>query len=93
MNDSREFQEIESTCSGKLPLVRRQSAAVVSSIRTMPSRVQSLRHDTWNLFGTSGNVFDSRRAVINSSLLELKCYVEEKFERQESFWEVRSTAV
>ena len=27
----------------------------------------SLRHGTWNLLGTSGNVFDSPRAVIDSS--------------------------
>ena len=33
----------------------------------MLSRDQSLRSDTWNLFGTSGNVFDSSRAVNDSS--------------------------
>ena len=33
----------------------------------MLSRDQSLRPETWNLLGTSGNVFDSPRATINSS--------------------------
>ena len=33
----------------------------------MLSRDQSLRPETRNLLGTSGNVFDSPRAVINSS--------------------------
>ena len=33
----------------------------------MLSRDQSLRPDTWNLLGTSGNVFDSLRAEINLS--------------------------
>ena len=33
----------------------------------MLSRDPSLRPDTWNLSGTSGNVFDSPHAVIDSS--------------------------
>ena len=33
--------------------------AVVPSLRSMMSRDQSLRSDTWNLLGTLGNVFDS----------------------------------
>ena len=33
----------------------------------MPSRDQSLRLDTWNLLGTSGNVFDIPPAPIDSA--------------------------
>ena len=55
LNDSREFQDVESVCSGKLSHVPSQSA-VVSSLRGMLSRDQSLRLDTWNSLGTSGNV-------------------------------------
>ena len=40
---------------------------VVPSPRGLLSRDQSLRPDTWNLLGTSGNVFDSSRAPIDSS--------------------------
>ena len=63
MNDSREFQDVEAICSGKLSHVPSQPAIVPSLV----SRDQSLRPDTWNLLGTSGNVFDSPRAVIDSS--------------------------
>ena len=66
MKDSREFQDVESTCSEKLSHVPSQ-LAVVPSLGGMLSRDQSLRSDTWNLLGTSGNVFDSPRAVIDSS--------------------------
>ena len=65
-NDSREFQDADSTCSGKLSHVPSQPA-IVPSLCGMPRRDQSLRSGTWNLLGTSGNVFDSPRAVIHSS--------------------------
>ena len=71
MNDSREFQDVEVICSGKLSHVPRQSA-IVPSLGGMLSRDQSLRLDTWNLLGTSGNVFDSPRAVIDSSQIPCK---------------------
>ena len=48
MSDSTEFQEINSIC--------RQPAVVLSPCG-MLSHDQSLRPDTWNLVGTSGNVF------------------------------------
>ena len=82
MNDSREFQDVESICSGKLSHVPSQPA-IVPSICWMLSRNQSLRPDTWNLLGASRNVFDSPRAETNTSstphernisLLESKCY-------------------
>ena len=41
--------------------------AVVPSPRSLWSRDQSLRSDTWSLLGTSGKVFDSPRALIGSS--------------------------
>ena len=56
MNDSGEFQDVASACSGKLSHVPSQPA-VVPSPRCMLSRDRSLRPDTWNLLGTSGNVF------------------------------------
>ena len=66
VNDSGEFQDVESICSGKLSHVPSQPA-FVPSLGGMPSRDQSLRPETGNLPGTSGNVFDSPRAVIESS--------------------------
>ena len=66
MNDSGEFQDVESICSGKLsPVPSRR--AIVPSLCVMLSRDQSLRSDAWNLLGTSGNDFGSPRAVIDSS--------------------------
>ena len=66
LNGSKEFQDIESICSGKLSHVPSQPA-VVPSPRAMSSRDQSLRLDTWNLSGTQGNVFGNPRAVIDST--------------------------
>ena len=63
---SREFQDVASICCGKLSHIPSQPA-VVPSPCAMLSRDQSWRPDTWNLLGTSGNVFDSPRAVIKSS--------------------------
>ena len=51
MNCSREVQDRESICSGKLSHVPSQQA-VVPSPGSMLSRYQSLRSDTWNLSGT-----------------------------------------
>ena len=66
MNDSREFQDVESVCSGKLSHVPSQPA-VVPSPCGMLSRDQSLRPDTWNLSGRQGNVFGNPRAAIDPS--------------------------
>ena len=66
MGDSREFQDVQSICSGKLSHVPSQPA-VVPRFCGMLSRDQCLRSDTWNLLGTLGNVFGSPRAVIGSS--------------------------
>ena len=66
MNDSREFQDIESICRAKLSHVPSQPTAVPSP-QSMLSRDQSLRSDTWNLSGTQGNVVGNPRAVIDPS--------------------------
>ena len=66
MNDSRELQDIESICSGKLSHVPSQPTVVPSS-RAMSSRDQSLRPETWNSSGTHGIVCGNPRAVIDSS--------------------------
>ena len=74
LNDSREFQDVDSTCSGKLSDVLSQSA-VVPSRRSMLRRDHSLRPDTWNLSGTQGNVIGNPRAVIDSSsTLHQECF-------------------
>ena len=66
MNDSREFQDVESICSGRLSHVLSQPT-VVPSPCGMLSRDPSLRPDTWNSLGTTGNFLDSPRAVIDPS--------------------------
>ena len=65
MNDSTEFQDIESICSGKLAHVPRP--AVVPSPRSLLSRDQSLRSDSWKLSGTQVNVFGNPRSMFFSS--------------------------
>ena len=60
--DSREFHDVESICSGKIiPRSQSTGSRSKSSIYVEP------RPKPWNLLGTSGNVFDSPRAVIDSS--------------------------
>ena len=66
LNDSGEFHDVESICSGKFSHVPSQ-LAIVPSLGGMLSSDPSLRHVTWNLLGTSGNVFDSPHAPIDSS--------------------------
>ena len=48
MNDSVEFHDVESICSGKLSHVPSQPA-IVASLGGLLSRDPSLRPDTWNL--------------------------------------------
>ena len=55
-HDSGEFHDVESMCSGTLSHVPSQPE-MVPSLSGMLSLDPSLRHDTWNLLGTSGNVF------------------------------------
>ena len=58
-SSSGEFQDTESTCSGKL--------SHVPSPGSMLSRDQSLRPDTWNLSGTQGNFFGNPRSTFDST--------------------------
>ena len=53
MNDSREFQDVESICSGQKSNVPRQPI-LVPSLGGMLSHDQRLRLDTKNLSGASG---------------------------------------
>ena len=55
MNDSREFQDVESLRSGRISHVPSQ-LAVVPSPRGLLSRDPSLRHEIWNSLDISGNV-------------------------------------
>ena len=82
MNDSKKFQDTESICCGKLSHVPSQPAVVPSS-RSMLSREQSLRSDTWKVVWDTGKRFwqstRSDRFITdtlsrNSSLFESKCY-------------------
>ena len=59
MNDSWEFQEVESKHSGRLSYVPSQPAAIPSS-RSMLSRDKRLPLDTWNLPGLQENVFGNQ---------------------------------
>ena len=56
MNDSGEFQEVESNHSGRLFYVSSQPAPIPSS-RSMLSRDKRLPFDTWNASGLQENVF------------------------------------
>ena len=56
MNDSEEFQEVESNHSGRLSYVPSQPAAI-PSFRSMLSRDKRLPLDTWNASGPQENVF------------------------------------
>ena len=56
MNDSGEFQEVESNHSGRVSYVSSQPAVIPSS-RSMLSRDKRLPLDTWNTSGQQENVF------------------------------------
>ena len=66
IDDSQEFQDVPSICTGKLSHVRSQSE-IVPSLCGMLSRDQSLRLESWNLLGTSGNVFGQSTCSNSSS--------------------------
>ena len=56
MNDSGEFQEVESNYSGRLSYFSSQLSVIPSS-RSMLSRNKRLPLDTWNQSGLQENVF------------------------------------
>ena len=66
MNDSGEFEEIESNDSGQFSHVPSQQA-VIPSPRSTVSREKRLPFDTWNLSEPQGNVFGNPRPVFDSS--------------------------
>ena len=66
MNDSGEFQEVESNHSGSLSFVSSQPAVIPSS-RSMLSRDKRLPLDTWNSSGQQENVFGNQCSVVDSS--------------------------
>ena len=82
MNDSGEFQDVESNYSGKISHVPSQPA-VVPSPRSMLKPRQTQAFETWNLSETSGKRFWQSTSYVrfitdtlsrNSSLYDSKCY-------------------
>ena len=65
INDSGEFQEVESNYSGRLSFVSSQLAVVPSS-RSMLSRDKRLPLDTWNPSGLEENVFGNHFSTFAS---------------------------
>ena len=65
LNDSGEFQEVESNYSEKLSYVSSQPAVIPSS-RSMLSRDQRLPLDTWNTSGLQENVFGNQFSTFDS---------------------------
>ena len=65
MNDSGEFQEVESHHSGRLSHVSSQPVMIPSS-RTMLSRDKRLPFDTWNASGFQENAFGDQFSTFGS---------------------------
>ena len=65
MNDSGEFQEVESNYSGRLSYVPSQPAAIPNS-RSMLSRDKRLPHDKWNMSGRQEYVFGNQFFTFDS---------------------------
>ena len=66
MNDSGEFQEVESNNSVRLSYVSSQPAMIPSS-RSMLSRDKRLPFVTWNTSGLQENVFGNQFSTFDSS--------------------------
>ena len=65
MNDSGEFQEVETNYSGRLSFVSSQPAMIPSS-RCMLSRDKRLPFDTWSALGLQENVFGNQFSTCGS---------------------------
>ena len=65
MNNSREFQDMESNHSGRLSRIPSQPAMVPSS-SFMLSRFKRLPFDTWNSLGLQENVFGNQFSTFGS---------------------------
>ena len=66
MNDSGEFQEVESNHSGRMSYVPSQLAAIPSSC-SMLRRDKRLPLDTWNTSGSQEIVFGNQFSAFDSS--------------------------
>ena len=66
VNDSGEFQEVESNHSGRLSHVPSQPE-VIPSASSMLSRDKRLPSDTWNTLGLQENVFGNQFSTFDSS--------------------------
>ena len=66
LNDSGDFQEVESNYSGRLSYVSSQPARI-PSLRSMLSCDKRLPPDTWNRSGSQENVFANPRSTLESS--------------------------
>ena len=66
LNDSGEFQEVDSNHSGRLSLVPSLPAGIPSS-RSVLSRDKRLPIDTWNTSGLQENVFGNQFSTMKSS--------------------------
>ena len=65
VNDSGEFQEVQSNYSGRLSHVSSQPA-MIPSCRSMLSRDKRVPLDTWNTSGLQENVFVNQVATFDS---------------------------
>ena len=65
VNDSGQFQEVESNYSGRLSYVSSQLAMIPSS-RSMLSRDKRLPLDTWSTSGSQENVFGNHLFTFDS---------------------------
>ena len=71
MNDSGDFQDVESNYSGRLSHVSSRRVMIRSS-RSMLSRDKRLPLDTWNHSGLQENVFGNQFSTFDSSKIILK---------------------
>ena len=65
INDSGDFQDVESNYSGRLSHVSSQPAMIPSS-RSLLSRDKRLPFDTWNQSGVQENVFGNQFSTLDS---------------------------
>ena len=71
MNNSGDFQDLESNCSGRLSHVSSQPEVIPSS-SSMLSRDKRLPLKIWNSSGLQGNVFGNQISTLGSPGIILK---------------------
>ena len=87
MNDSGEFQEVESNHGARLSYLPSQPAMIPSS-RSMLSRDKRLPFDTWNTSELQGNVFGNQYSTFDSPRPEIllkEFIIVRHLERQNQF--------